>query len=469
MSLPQSFLVLRNPGGVRHARLFSGKCTELLLLNSISRSNILTRCLVQVLLLLLGKGRGPSEFGVWRWEDVRAGLRDRHLLPLLAAFDPRRVDEATAAAASSTLASLSVERIARVSEAVAKVFRWCADQLERVEAALDGAPSAGTRAAVEQAGSGEEDEYADEDFDEDSERQIGDEENASDRALWRRQQASTVLAGDFDYSILDSAMISMVVKFLGAGHNAILLQTKALEALIARLQSAPLEAVEKAGGDSNDEDDDEVETLGEVMRGICECGGVQRCISLLGAGSLATRMRAAQLLATLVRHSPEAAELFKSCGGELADEAGCFDALEWTEDRDSKPFELSAATTVLSGEGAAGRWGLDLEGDTVVANSAFVSDHGEGVLLAEGMVCVGIVEGGRRSKAAAGHPVQGAHIVATAERLSSGLDLWNGRRLCLLRWERSLLMPPGEEDSSEDSILWRSQVAQTVQEGAFAW
>jgi hypothetical protein len=443
---------------------------ELLLVHSLSRSrHILTRSLEQVLLLLLGKGRGPSEFGVWRWEDVRAGLRDRHLLPLLAAFDPRCVDEATAAAAGSTLASLSVDRVARVSEAVAKVFRWCADQLERVEEALDGVPSAGTRAAVEQAGSGEEDEYADEDFDEDSERQIGDEEDASDRALWRRQQASTVLAGDFDYSILDGAMVSMVVKFLGAGHNAILLQTKALEALSARLQSAPLEAAKKAGGDSDDEDDDAVETLGQVIRGICESGGVQRCISLLGAGSLSTRMRAAQLLATVVRHSPEAAVLFKSCGGEIADEAGCFDALEWTEDRASTPFELDAATTVLSGEDAAGRWGLDLEGDTVVASSVFVSAHGEGVPLAEGMVCVGIVEGGPRSKAAAGHPVQGAHVVAAAERLSSGLDLWNGRRLCLLRWERSLLMPPGEEDSSEDSILWRRQVAQAVQEGAFAW
>jgi hypothetical protein len=72
----------------------------------------------------------------------------------------------------------------------------------------------------------EENAYADEDFEEDSDRQIGDEEDASDRALWRQQQASTVLTGDFDYSILDGAMVSMVVKFLGAGHGALLLQTK---------------------------------------------------------------------------------------------------------------------------------------------------------------------------------------------------------------------------------------------------
>jgi hypothetical protein len=162
--------------------------------------------------------------------------------------------------------------------------------------------------------------------------------------------------------------------------------------------------------------------------------------------------------------------IFKSCGGEFADAADCFGALHQTEEHGSRAVELGAATTVLSGEGATQHWGLDLGGDLVVANSAFVSDHGEGVPLAEGMICVGIEEGGpSRSNTPAGHPVQSTEVVAVAERLSSGLDLWNGRRLCTLRWERSLLMPVGEEDSSEDSSLWRSQVAQTVQEGAFAW
>lgn len=134
-------------------------------------------------------------------------------------------------------------------------------------------------------------------------------------------------------------------------------------------------------------------------------------------------------------------------------------------------MELGAATTVLSGEGAAQCWGLDLDGETVVASSAFISDYGdEGVPLAEGMVCVGMVDGGgSRSKAAGGWPLKGAKVAAVAKRLTSGLDLWDGRRLCSLRWERSLLMPLGEEDSAEDSALWRSQVAQTVQEGAFAW
>ncbi len=438
-------------------------------LKAFRQPSVHVQRVAQVLLLLLGK-RAPSEHGVWRWEAVRAGLRDRRLLPLLAAFDPRCVDGASATAASGIMETLSAERIARVSGPVAQVFRWCAAQLERVEAALDDGP---TRGAVEEPGSaGEEDDaYADEDFEEDSERQIGDEEDASDRALWRQQQASTVLTGDFDYAILDGAMVSMVVKFLGAGHRALFLQTKAVEALAARLQLAPTEAAEKAarGSDQEDEDEVEVETLGAVISGICESGGVQRCISLLGAGSLSARMAAAQLLANLVRQSSEAAMLFKSCGGELADAAGCFDALQRTEDHGSKPVELGAATTVLSGEGAAEHWGLDLSGDVVVASSAFVSDHGEGVPLADGMVCVGIVEGGpSRCKAPAG-PVQGAQLATVAERLRAGLDLWNGRRLVVLQWERSMLMPVGEEDSSDDSALWRSQVAQTVQEGAFAW
>lgn len=435
------------------------------------RPSVHVQRVAQALLLLLGK-RAASECGVWRWEDVRARLRERSLLPLLAAFDPRRVDAATAVAASKTLKSLSAERVARVSAPVAQVFRWCATALKSVEAALDDGPTAETRGPVEQTVSDSEDEYADDDFDEHgSERQIGDEEDASDRALWRQQQASTVLSGDFDYSILDGAMVSMVVKFLGAGHSALLLQTKALEALTARLRSAPSQTAEKAScGSNDDEGEDEVETLGAVMSSICKSGGVQRCVSLLGAASLPTRMLAANLLGALLRQSADAAAIFKSCGGEVADQAGCFDALQWTEEDSSKPVELGTATTILSGEGASQCWGLDLTSDIVVASSTFVADHGEGIPLAEGMVCAGFVEGGpRRGKPLTGCPVQGAQLAAVAEKLACGLDLWNGQRLCLLLWERSLLLPPGEEDSSDDSALWRSQVAQTVEEGAFAW
>lgn len=436
-------------------------------LKAFRQPSVHVQRVAQVLLLLLGK-RPPSDHGVWGWQDVRAGLRDRRLLPLLAAFDPRSVDEASADLARGLMETLSADRLARVSGPLVPVFRWCATQLERIEAVLDDGPPA--RGAVDQAGSeNEEDAYADEDF-EDSDRQIGDEEDASDRALWRQQQASTVLTGDFDYSILDGAMISMVVKFLGAGHGALLLQTKALEALSARMQSAVDKPERGSSHEEADEDEDEVETLEAIISGICEGGGVQRCISLLGAGSLSTRIAAAQLLATLVRQSSEAAAVFKSCGGEIADAAGCFDALQRIEAYESKTVELGSATTVLSGEGAAQHWGLDLGSNPVVASSEFVSNHGEGVPLAEGMICVDIVEGcPSRSKLSAGNPVQSAQLEAVAERLSSGLDQWNGRRLCSLRWERSLLMPVGEEDSSEDRALWRSQVAQTVQEGAFSW
>jgi hypothetical protein len=194
-------------------------------LKAFRQPSVHVQRVAQVLLLLLGK-RPPSEYGVWRWEDVRAGLRDRRLLPLLAAFDPRSVDEASVVVASGLMETLSAERIARVSRPMVRVFRWCATQLQRVDAALN--EGALARGAVDQVGSegDEENAYADEDFEEDSDRQIGDEEDASDRALWRQQQASTVLTGDFDYSILDGAMVSMVVKFLGAGHGALLLQTK---------------------------------------------------------------------------------------------------------------------------------------------------------------------------------------------------------------------------------------------------
>lgn len=295
----------------------------------------------QVLLLLLGK-RKPSALGPWQWDSVRAALRDRDLLPLLAAFEPRAVDEATGAAAAALFESLSAERVVRASGPVAQVFRWCAVQLARVEASLNGGAPEETQGPGEPSASGEEDEYGDDDFDEEgSERQIGDEEGPADRALWRQQQASTVLSGDFDYSILDGAMVSMVVKFLGAGHSALTLQAKALAALTTRLQSAPAEVPEKPKGGSDDsddsEDDDEPETLGAVVTGLCEGGGVQRCISLLGASSLSARTAAAQLLAALVRQSPEAAGLFKACGGGLADEAGCFDALQRTENDGSVP------------------------------------------------------------------------------------------------------------------------------------
>ena len=73
-------------------------------------------------------------------------------------------------------------------------------------------------------------------------------------------------------------------------------------------------------------------------------------------------------------------------------------------------------------------------GERVVASAAFVADYGEGLPLAEGMVCVG-VEG------KVGRQMSGAMVKAVANRLSAGLDRWEGRRLATLRWERDCAPP----------------------------
>jgi len=429
----------------------------------------------QMLLLLLGQ-RVPPALGPWRWEHVRAGLRDRNLLPRAAAFEPTSVDAETAILVGQLAASVSAERIARASAPAAQVWRWATSQLERVEAALDGAaPASAPRQADAPASAddNEEDAYDDDDFD-DSGRQLDDFDDGADRALWREQQSSTVLSGDFDYSILEIAAVPMAVKFLGAGHKALALQTSALKALLGRLRNAKLQApeVDKRANDNDDDDEGEdedeepEETRSAIAGHMLESGGIQRCISLLGAASLSTRTAATELLESLSAEAAEATALISSCGGGLVQSGESSAA---AASKDGAPVELGSATTLLSGEGAADFWGLDVSGDQVVTSSGFVSDYGEGIPLAEGMVCVGVMEGGTSRSAVSIAPISGAKVSEVAERLVEGLDQWDGRRLCSLRWERSTVYPPGEEDSAEDSALWREQIAGTVQAGGFAW
>ena len=388
----------------------------------------------QALLLLLGKRKAPPAAG-WRWEQIRRQLRERDLLPRLATFDPESVGVEAAAALITQYkndASLTAPKIARASAQAARIWRFVAAQLARVQERLG------------EGDSEEEQAYDDDDFSEDEDeapsaggRQLGDEESAADRALWREQQASTVCSGDFDYSILDMASVGMVAKFLGAGHGALQLQTKALEVLLARLAAArlalPSPKPTDGGADDDDEDEEEPETVEQIVSGLVESGGVQRCVSLLGAASLPTRRLAGRLIREMDAESEQVSPLLAS--GWVAGGAAGLLKENATGDGEGT-VELGAATTIVSGEAAAGDrpWGLDLRGERVVASAAFVADYGEGLPLAEGMVCVG-VEG------KVGRQVSGAMVKAVANRLSAGLDRWEGRRLATLRWERDCAPP----------------------------
>jgi hypothetical protein len=456
------------------------------------------RCTIEMLLLLLGLVQPrshPSDVGAAprQWTAMREALRKAHCAALIDAFDPALVslDALERVVAYLSDERLSEERIARASAAASSVWRWCDAQTLRAKL-IHGQ-------AAEAAGEDDDEPYGSDDFEGSEDeggngsgdgagaddgpsagsggRQLGEEQSEEHRTDWREQQAALVARDDFPSreELRDSAMLETVIKFLGAAGGgpsgaALPLVERAVAALDDRLQRAlapPADTTaaaaaaargsaaaaddsgvpDVASGEDEESNKEEApppqESLGELLRGVVEHGGVHRLVTLLGChGHPPLRRRAARLLSSLQRAEAELlqTEEGKRVAGvsDVLEEAGggtvAVDAVRQLleSEQGGGSVALDWAEVVLSAEGAADCWGLESStskkrggGGAFPARAAFGSRWGGGV-VAEGMELVGLRLSGAAGTTDAA--LRGyRELRRAAGKLHAGRDYWAGR------------------------------------------